>query len=159
MPSAARESAGSDESPKPHAYPVHVESLSDGVAQLLGRKTDNPVSLDDEQSSTASSPAVSQAAELDRAGTLADAAPSQASDLQFIPSELQERILEVLDQKALTLDTLVLKLQVDRSTLHRNGIKELMQRGLICNHRRVGGYYRPDAPPPQYADKLGKTSR
>jgi hypothetical protein len=48
MPSAARESVGSEELPKPQAYPVHVESLSDEVAQPLGRNTDNPVSLDDE---------------------------------------------------------------------------------------------------------------
>jgi hypothetical protein len=41
MPSAARESAGntdSGETPKPQAYPVHIESVSDEVAQLLGAR-------------------------------------------------------------------------------------------------------------------------
>jgi hypothetical protein len=73
----------------------------------------------------------------------------------FIPSELQEAILAALNGKALTLDALTLKLHVDRSTLHRDGIKELRAQGLIDNHRRVGGYFRPDAPPPKYADRLG----
>jgi hypothetical protein len=50
MPSAARESVDSEELPKPQAYPVHVESLSDEVAQFLGKQTDNLVSLDDEDS-------------------------------------------------------------------------------------------------------------
>ncbi len=96
------------------------------------------------------------------ANTLSTAAAhppsSPANETPFIPSELQQSILEALDQKALTLDALVAKLSVDRSTLHRNGIKELSQRGLIHNNRRVGGYYRPDAPPPKYADLLGKKS-
>jgi DNA-binding IclR family transcriptional regulator len=68
---------------------------------------------------------------------------------------LQEGILQLLDQKALTLDALVAKLGVDRSNLHRYGIKELKQRGLVANHRRVG-YYRPDAPPPKHAAVLAR---
>jgi hypothetical protein len=74
----------------------------------------------------------------------------------FLLTELQERVLQALDAKALTLDALVLKLHVDRSTLHKSGIKELMKRGLLANNRRAGGYYRPDAPPPKYAEVLGK---
>jgi hypothetical protein len=113
-----------------------------------------------EPNSTGSaSPAVPQEVEQGMSGALADAAPSQDSDLGFIPSELQERILEALNQKALTLDALVLKLHVDRSSLYRNGIKELMQRRVIANDRRVGGYYRHDAPPPKYADQLRRRAR
>jgi hypothetical protein len=74
----------------------------------------------------------------------------------FIPSELQERILEALDKKALTLDALAEQLDIERSALHRDGIKELMAENRIANHRRVGGYYRLDAPPPKYAALLGK---
>jgi predicted transcriptional regulator len=74
----------------------------------------------------------------------------------FITTELQDGILQALDGKALTLDALVAKLGVDRSTLNRFGVKELKARGLIANNRRVGGYYRPDAPPPKYAAVLGQ---
>jgi hypothetical protein len=80
-------------------------------------------------------------------------APRQADD-SFIPSDLQRQILQKLDGKALTLDALVSKLHVDRSRLHRDGLKELMARGLVKNSRRVGGYYRPDAPPPELRDLL-----
>jgi hypothetical protein len=74
----------------------------------------------------------------------------------FIPTELQEAILQALDGKALTLDALVAKLAVDRSNLNRSGVKELKARGRIANNRRVGGYYRPDAPPPKYAAVLAQ---
>jgi hypothetical protein len=82
--------------------------------------------------------------------------PAQATEqeLPFIPTELQGRILQALDGKAMTLDALAAKLDVDRSTLYRFGVKELKARGLIANNRRVGGYYRPDAPPPKYAAVL-----
>jgi hypothetical protein len=73
----------------------------------------------------------------------------------FIPSELQRQILQKLNGKALTLDALAAKLQVDRSRVHRDGLKELMAQGFVTNHRRVGGYYRPDAPPPELRDLLG----
>ena len=102
------------------------------------------------------SPVVPQDAEPEPAATATPSPSSADDDLPFIPSDLQERILEVLQQKALTLDALAVKLDVDRSALYRDGIKELMQRGLIANNRRVGGYYRPDAPPPKYAEQLGR---
>lgn len=88
--------------------------------------------------------------------TTATSSSSADDDLAFIPSELQQRILEVLQHKALTLDALTAKLEIDRSNLHRDGIKELKRRGLIDNNRRAGGYYRPDAPPLKYAEQLGK---
>lgn len=105
------------------------------------------------------SPVVSPAAEQERAAisTLSPLPPD--ADLPFLPSELQERILEALQYKALTLDALAAKLQVERSALHRDGIKELKRRGLIANNRRAGGYYRPDVPPPKYAEQLGKKPR
>ena len=56
----------------------------------------------------------------------------------------------------MTADALAQKLGVDRRSLFRDAIKELKARGRIGNHRRVGGYYRPDAPPPKYAAFLGK---
>ena len=76
--------------------------------------------------------------------------PEEASP--FIPSELQRRILESLNGKAMTLDALAGKLDCERSSLHRDGLKELKERGKIRNSRRVGGYYRPDAPPPEYRE-------
>jgi hypothetical protein len=57
MPSAARESAGSSDSEglhPPPAYPVHIESVSDEVAQLLGaRKPPESASIPPEWSGTA----------------------------------------------------------------------------------------------------------
>jgi len=79
---------------------------------------------------------------------------ARADDPPFIPNELQERILAALDQKALTLDALVIKLKVDRKTLCTYGLNELKAHGLVHNNQRVGGYYRPDAPPPKYAKAL-----
>jgi hypothetical protein len=110
-------------------------------------------------STGSASPAVPQEVEQGMSGALADAAPSQDSALDFIPSELQERILEALHHKALTLDALALKFDVDRSTVYRRSIKELRERGVIANIRRVGGYYRLDAPPPKYAEKLRRRKR
>jgi predicted transcriptional regulator len=69
-------------------------------------------------------------------------------------TELQERILKALEEKALTLDALAEQLQVERSQLYRDGIKELKEHGRIKNHRRIGGYYRRDRPPPKYAELL-----
>jgi hypothetical protein len=109
-------------------------------------------------STGSASPAVPQDVQRGLSDDSGHAGPSPDSDLDFIPSQLQERILEALDQKALTLDALACKLHVDRSTLHRNGIKELMKRGRIDKNRRAGGYYRPDAPPPKYAQQLGRKS-
>jgi hypothetical protein len=105
-------------------------------------------------SATPASPAVQP----ERSGTAVQPQPPQDEDPPFLPTELQERILAALDRKALTLDALALKLDVDRGNLHRDGIKELKKHGLIDNHRRAGGYYRPDAPPPKLADKLRKKS-
>jgi hypothetical protein len=80
-------------------------------------------------------------------------APDSPAEPPFIATELQERILEALHGKALTLDALAEKLKTDRSALHRDGLKELMQLGRIANVRRVG-YYRTDAPPSKYAKEL-----
>lgn len=75
-----------------------------------------------EPSSTAlASPEVSLEEEQAVSDAFADAAPSPDNDRDFIPSELQERILELLDEKALTLDALAEKLDVDRSSLYYPG--------------------------------------
>jgi biotin operon repressor len=86
--------------------------------------------------------------------TSAASAPSRQTDAPFIPTELQRRILQKLDGKVLTLDALAQKLETDRSRVHRDGIKELKDRGFVKNNRRLGGYYRPDSPPPDYRDLL-----
>ncbi len=67
----------------------------------------------------------------------------------FIPTRFQQRILDKLGYTALTADELQAELDVDRSRLYRDGLRELKREGLVKNHRRVG-YYRPDAPPPEY---------
>jgi hypothetical protein len=74
----------------------------------------------------------------------------------FLPSSLQAAILTALKGTALTADELEFRLHVDRRTLFygsdktnsgKDGLKQLMQLGLVINNRRVGGYYRPDFPP------------
>jgi hypothetical protein len=69
----------------------------------------------------------------------------------YIPSPFQNRILRLLSGKAMTADTLQSKLGVDRKALYRDGLRELKENSFVLNSRRVGGYYRPDAPPPQFA--------
>jgi hypothetical protein len=73
----------------------------------------------------------------------------------FVPTAFQERILAALNKKAMKADALQSALWVDRKRLYREGLNPLMQAGLVRNNRRVGGYYRPDAPPPKYAEFLG----
>jgi hypothetical protein len=73
---------------------------------------------------------------------------------RFVPTELQSEILQVTTGRALTADALEGELCVSRSTLYggrdkRGGLKELVEIGLLKNDRKVGGYYRPDAPPQQ----------
>lgn len=73
------------------------------------------------------------------------------------PSEYQAAILQALDFRALRSDALVTELDRmgengDRTRLWKaRGIKELVDRGLVKNDRRVG-YYRPDAPPEELVD-------
>ena len=73
---------------------------------------------------------------------------------QFVPSALQRRILAKLSGRARTADQLEGDLNVSRSTLFggkdkRGGIGELVELGLAANDRKIGGYYRPDPPPPK----------
>jgi hypothetical protein len=68
--------------------------------------------------------------------------------LLWIPSEDQRRVLHELKDKGMTKDCLAEKLDMDSRQLHRDVLSELMKRGKIRNHRRAGGYFRPDAPPP-----------
>jgi len=66
--------------------------------------------------------------------------------------ELEREILDALDGVAMTADRLCVSLSVSRSTLFggkdkQGGLHGLRRKGLIKNDRKVGGYYRPDAPP------------
>lgn len=67
----------------------------------------------------------------------------------FVPTPLQARILKALTNQALAKQALANGVcSGEGSRLYRNdGIKELMELGLVKNRRGVG-YYRPDAPPP-----------
>lgn len=68
-------------------------------------------------------------------------------DEQFIPTPFQQSILDSLDGKALRTDALGAK--TNRNQLFKtNGLKELIEQGLVKHHKRIG-YYRPDAPPPE----------
>lgn len=66
----------------------------------------------------------------------------------FVPSPFQKAILEALEGKALRTDALGAAVG-DRGRLYKtNGLKELLERGIVEHHKRLG-YYRPDAPPPE----------
>ena len=72
--------------------------------------------------------------------------------VDFVPTELHREILDKLDGVAMTADDLEAAVCVSRSTLYggkagKGGLKDLVERGLVLNERKVGGYYRPDAPP------------
>jgi hypothetical protein len=66
----------------------------------------------------------------------------------WIPSEPQRQALEHLKGKALTRDSLASKLDKDPRVVTRDVLKALREQGLIRHDRRAGGFYRPDAPPP-----------
>jgi hypothetical protein len=81
--------------------------------------------------------------------------------LMYVPeaegrTPLQRQVLGALDGRALTKEALANYLNCDPVTLYRpGGIKELMEAGRVQNSRIVGGYYRPDRPPPAQ-NPLGK---
>jgi hypothetical protein len=87
-------------------------------------------------------------------GAVGQRPASPTAGQPFVPTPLQKRILDALAGKAMKADKLADAVKVDRRRLFRDGIKELRERGLIKNSRRVGGYYRPNAPPPQFASFL-----
>jgi hypothetical protein len=74
----------------------------------------------------------------------------------FVPTAYQKRILDLLEGRAMTADLLQDKLNTDRKSLYYRGLNELKEQDLVRSSRRVGGYYRPDAPPPKFAEFLGK---
>jgi hypothetical protein len=73
----------------------------------------------------------------------------------FVPLPFQRRILNELKYKSLTADRLQEHLACDRKSLYVRGLRELTRHGLVVPSRRIG-YYRPDFPPPEFAEFLGK---
>lgn len=76
----------------------------------------------------------------------------------FEKSELQREILKALDATVLNADELQKTLDRGRNPIYgrkdpkggkikRGGLNELMAYGLVKNDRKIGGYFRPDAPP------------
>ncbi len=62
--------------------------------------------------------------------------------------EKQRAILSALSGRALSLKALAKELDgCDPSQLQRCHLKPLMDSGRLKNERKIGGYYRPDAPP------------
>lgn len=70
------------------------------------------------------------------------------ADPGFIPSPLQEQILEALKGKALRTDALANRCGGARRQLFKDpgGIGELIEEGLVAHHQRLG-YYLPADPP------------
>lgn len=63
-------------------------------------------------------------------------------------TDLQKKIMRALWCKSLGKDALGEAVSKDPSVLYRRGgVKELLALGLVKNNRKIGGYYRPDAPP------------
>jgi hypothetical protein len=61
-------------------------------------------------------------------------------------TELEREVLDALNGNAKIADDLEHQLSVSRHTLFK-ALNPLKQQGRIKNDRKVGGYYRPDAPP------------
>jgi hypothetical protein len=75
-------------------------------------------------------------------------------------TEIQRRVMDALDGRAMTGDALAAELRVDRSRLIRDHLRPLQAVGRVANDRKVGGYYRPDAPPaPRPKQSRRKKSR
>ncbi|WP_437203493.1 hypothetical protein [Planctomicrobium sp. SH664] len=67
----------------------------------------------------------------------------------FIPSKMQEKMLSLLDGKAMTGVMLAERLGLkNRTEIYSRGLSELRSRGLVQNGKRGVGYYRPDRLPP-----------
>lgn len=68
----------------------------------------------------------------------------------FVPTDLQQRILDALAGKALRTDALWQRCDCNRRSLFNDpgGLPELQEQGLVAHHARTG-YYRPDCPPPE----------
>jgi hypothetical protein len=76
--------------------------------------------------------------------------------LHFVETDMQRLIMEYLHGCAMTADELCGALNCARETLFgkknragqsRGGLNELVAIGRVQNDRKVGGYFRPDAPP------------
>lgn len=67
----------------------------------------------------------------------------------FIPTDFQKDLVKSLKGRALRTDGIAVALDCVRSRIFADpgGIGELIDRGLVQHHKRLG-YYRSDAPPP-----------
>jgi hypothetical protein len=83
-------------------------------------------------------------------------AESVSNQPPFVPSWFQRRVLDALNGKVMTADKLQSHLHCDRRNLYRDGLDPLKKAGLLLNDRRVGGYYRPDTPPQEFAEFFEK---
>ena len=117
------------------------------------------------QSDDSKPPHEPDAAAISGAGDDTDAVPvgageglsEPASVKNRVLSDVQRRIMDALDGRAMTADELVAHLEIGRQTVfgrkkneaghNVGGITELMSEGGVENSRSIGGYYRPDRPP------------
>jgi hypothetical protein len=98
---------------------------------------------------------------------LDDAVKQLREAIAFVESDLQDLILSALDGKAMTRDGLCWALRngenpISTETLYgkrgRGGLKELIDLGIVKNDRKIGGYYRPLAPPARGKRTKGEQS-
>jgi hypothetical protein len=71
---------------------------------------------------------------------------------RFVPTPLQQMMLNLLVGQAMTQQKIMTELNIgSKATFQGNngkgGMKELMKHGLVDNDRRKPGFFRPDAPP------------
>lgn len=72
--------------------------------------------------------------------------------ISFLPNDLQSLILQALEHRSMTQLDLMVNLNIgSKETLYgkagKGGLKELLDEGVVRSDKRLGGYYRPDAPP------------
>ena len=73
------------------------------------------------------------------------------SEKRFIPTPLQQMVLNHLVGQAMTQREIMTELDIgSKETFNgkggKGGMKELIEHALVKNDRRKGGYYRPDSP-------------
>lgn len=75
---------------------------------------------------------------------------AEAPEPVWVPSAFQKAILAALAGKALKMTLLGAAVADARRLKDSRALPELVERGLVELHPRLG-YYRPDAPPPELA--------
>ncbi|QJX01257.1 hypothetical protein [Frigoriglobus tundricola] len=74
----------------------------------------------------------------------------------FIPTPKQHHALQLLTGRAMCGKDLAKELRIDEAQLNRTVTTPLQVQGRVKNDRKLGGYFRPDAPPEPKPSQIRK---